>query len=216
MRRPDHTGAAGARASTSTRSTRTSTARRSGDRHGLADRPVIVCVSRLVPRKGQDTLIRALPAIRRRVPDAALLIVGGGPYRATAGARWPARPGSSAHVVFTGSVPWAELPAHYAAGDVLRDAVPHPPRRAGRGGPRHRLPGGVGDRAAGGRRRLRRRAGRGPRGRDRVRRRRPRRRRARRPAGRRCSTTGDWRPGWARPAGPGSRRSGAGSPRRLA
>ena len=28
---------------------------------GLGDRPVVVCVSRLVPRKGQDTLIRAWP-----------------------------------------------------------------------------------------------------------------------------------------------------------
>ena len=31
--------------------------------HGLCDRPVVVCVSRLVPRKGQDTLIRALPRV---------------------------------------------------------------------------------------------------------------------------------------------------------
>src|SRR5690349_8234209 len=28
------------------------------ERHGLADRPVVVCVSRLVARKGQDTLLR--------------------------------------------------------------------------------------------------------------------------------------------------------------
>src|SRR5688572_31042717 len=48
-------------------------------RYGLSDRPVVVCVSRLVPRKGQDALIRALPAVRRRVPGAALLIVSGGP-----------------------------------------------------------------------------------------------------------------------------------------
>ena len=40
-------------------------------------------VSRLVPRKGQDMLIRALPAIRERVDGAALVIVGGGPYRTT-------------------------------------------------------------------------------------------------------------------------------------
>ena len=33
-------------------------------RHGLGDRPVVVCVSRLVERKGQDTLVRALPEIR--------------------------------------------------------------------------------------------------------------------------------------------------------
>src|SRR5438445_4672931 len=42
-------------------------------RHGLTDRPVIACVSRLVARKGQDVLIEALPAIRSAVPDAALL-----------------------------------------------------------------------------------------------------------------------------------------------
>ncbi len=51
------------------------------ERYGLDDRPVIVCVSRLVPRKGQDMLIRALPLVRRRVPQAALLLVSGGPYR---------------------------------------------------------------------------------------------------------------------------------------
>ncbi len=86
-------------------------------RHGLTGRPVIVCVSRLVPRKGQDTLIRALPAVRRRVPGAALLVVGGGPYRPTL-ERLAREQGVEADVVFTGSVPWEELPAHYAAGDV--------------------------------------------------------------------------------------------------
>ncbi|GAA3762127.1 glycosyltransferase family 4 protein [Micromonospora maritima] len=86
-------------------------------RLGLADRPVVVCVSRLVPRKGQDMLIRALPEIRRRVPDAALLVVGGGPYRATL-EKLARQTGVERDVVFTGSVPTAELPAHYAAGDV--------------------------------------------------------------------------------------------------
>ncbi|MGV9765709.1 glycosyltransferase family 4 protein [Micromonospora tulbaghiae] len=86
-------------------------------RLGLADRPVVVCVSRLVPRKGQDMLIRALPEIRRRVPDAALLVVGGGPYR-SALEKLARQTGLERDVVFTGSVPSAELPAHYAAGDV--------------------------------------------------------------------------------------------------
>ncbi|HEY8533075.1 MAG TPA: glycosyltransferase family 4 protein [Micromonospora sp.] len=98
------------------------------ERYGLRDRPVVVCVSRLVPRKGQDALIRALPAIHRRVPDAALLIVGGGPYRATL-RRLASEVGVAPHVVFTGSVPWAELPAHYAAGDVY--AMPCRTRRGG-------------------------------------------------------------------------------------
>ncbi|WP_026421461.1 glycosyltransferase family 4 protein [Actinokineospora inagensis] len=87
-------------------------------RHGLGDRPVVVCVSRLVPRKGQDVLIQALPAIRSRIPDAALLLVGGGPYRSHLEGL-AAQLGVSEHVIFTGSVPWEELPAHYAAGDVF-------------------------------------------------------------------------------------------------
>ncbi|MGW1057947.1 glycosyltransferase family 4 protein [Micromonospora rubida] len=86
-------------------------------RLGLAGRPVVVCVSRLVPRKGQDMLIRALPAIRRRVPGAALLVVGGGPYRGTL-EKLVRQTGVERDVVFTGSVPSADLPAHYAAGDV--------------------------------------------------------------------------------------------------
>jgi phosphatidylinositol alpha-1,6-mannosyltransferase len=97
-------------------------------RHGLRGRPVVVCVSRLVPRKGQDVLIRAMPLIRRRVPDAALLVVGGGPYRGTL-ERLAREAGVADHVVFTGSVPWEELPAHYAAGDVY--AMPCRTRRRG-------------------------------------------------------------------------------------
>lgn len=95
---------------------------------GLADRPVIVCVSRLVPRKGQDTLIRALPAVRRRVPDAALLIVSGGPDKQRL-QRLATDTGVADDVVFTGSVPWAALPHYYAAGDVF--AMPCRTRRGG-------------------------------------------------------------------------------------
>jgi phosphatidylinositol alpha-1,6-mannosyltransferase len=97
-------------------------------RHGLSDRPVVVCVSRLVPRKGQDVLVRAMPAIRRRVPDAALLCVGGGPYRDTL-TRLARDVGVADAVMLTGSVPWSELPAHYDAGDVF--AMPCRTRRAG-------------------------------------------------------------------------------------
>ncbi|MEU4113681.1 glycosyltransferase family 4 protein [Kitasatospora sp. NPDC028055] len=97
-------------------------------RLGLADRPVVVCVSRLVPRKGQDTLIEAMPLILRDVPDAVLLIVGGGPYRAELEKLADAT-GVRDSVRFTGSVPWAELPAHYGAGDVF--AMPCRTRRGG-------------------------------------------------------------------------------------
>ncbi|MCU1599809.1 MAG: glycosyl transferase family 1 [Frankiales bacterium] len=87
-------------------------------RLGLSDRPVVVCVSRLVPRKGQDVLIRALPAIRRRVPETALLLVGGGPH-APKLRELAASAGVADDVMMTGSVPWEELPAHHDAGDVF-------------------------------------------------------------------------------------------------
>lgn len=97
-------------------------------RLGLTDRPVVVCVSRLVPRKGQDTLILAMPAILAEVPDAVLLIVGGGPY-ADELRKLAAETGVQDSVRFTGPVPWEELPAHYGAGDVF--AMPCRTRRGG-------------------------------------------------------------------------------------
>lgn len=87
-------------------------------RYGLSGRPVVVCVSRLVVRKGQHRLIRALPGIRRRVAGAALLLVGDGPARRRLEVL-ARRLGVDRDVVFTGGVPFPELPDHYAAGDVF-------------------------------------------------------------------------------------------------
>lgn len=98
-------------------------------RYGLGrDEPVVVCVSRLVRRKGQDSLIRALPAIRSRVPGARLLLGGGGPDRKRL-ATLATSAGVADAVVFTGSVPWEELPGLYAAGDVF--AMPSRTRNGG-------------------------------------------------------------------------------------
>ncbi|MBB3038904.1 glycosyltransferase family 4 protein [Hoyosella altamirensis] len=97
-------------------------------RYRLGNRPVVVCLSRLVPRKGQDMLIRAMPRIRRRVDGAALVIVGGGPYADNL--RTLAREcGVEDDVVFTGSVPSNELAAHHTIADVF--AMPCRTRGAG-------------------------------------------------------------------------------------
>ncbi len=98
------------------------------DQLGLGRRPVVICVSRLVPRKGQDTLIRAWPLVKAAVPDAGLLRVGGGRYRgALEGLAERLRVRSS--VTFAGSVPWRELPSYYCAGDAF--AMPCRTRRRG-------------------------------------------------------------------------------------
>lgn len=97
-------------------------------RHNLGDRPVVLCLSRLVPRKGQDVLIRALPLIRREIGDVALLIVGGGPY-AEKLHRLADETGMADHVTFTGSVPADELADYHNAADVFA----MPARTRGRG-----------------------------------------------------------------------------------
>ncbi|MFI2234250.1 glycosyltransferase family 4 protein [Nocardia testacea] len=97
-------------------------------RYGLGDRPTVLCLSRLVPRKGQDVLLIAMHRIKERIPDAVLVIAGSGPYedrlRGFADAL-----GLTDDVVFTGRVPAAELAAHHTLADVF--AMPARTRGAG-------------------------------------------------------------------------------------
>ena len=97
-------------------------------RNGLGTAPVVVCVSRLVARKGQDVLVAGWPRVLARHPDARLLLVGGGPAEASL-RRAVSRLGLERSVVLTGPVAPEELPAYYAAGDVF--AMPCRTRRAG-------------------------------------------------------------------------------------
>jgi phosphatidylinositol alpha-1,6-mannosyltransferase len=89
-------------------------------RWGIADDvPVVLCLSRLTPRKGQDTLIRALPEVRRRVPGTVALIVGDGPARDRL-ERLVGEVGLSPDaVVFTGGVAHEQTPAFYATADAF-------------------------------------------------------------------------------------------------
>lgn len=50
-------------------------------RLGLADRPVLLTVSRLVPRKGHLTVMQALCEVKQRFPNVAYVIVGDGEFR---------------------------------------------------------------------------------------------------------------------------------------
>jgi phosphatidylinositol alpha-1,6-mannosyltransferase len=93
------------------------------------DQPVVVCVSRMVPRKGQDTLLRAWPRVRAQAGgDPVLLLVGDGPYRPEL-SRLARQLRLRESVVFTGPVPWETLPAYYDAGNVF--AMPCRTRRGG-------------------------------------------------------------------------------------
>ncbi len=98
------------------------------ERYHLADAPTVVCVSRLVPRKGQDTLIRVWPRVVKRIPDARLVIVGWGSY-ATALAHLRRDSPVRDSITLTGEVPAEELPLH----DAMADVFAMPCRTRGRG-----------------------------------------------------------------------------------
>jgi phosphatidylinositol alpha-1,6-mannosyltransferase len=87
-------------------------------KYQLEGRRVIVCVARLVHRKGQDQLIKALPDILEKFPEAILLIVGQGPIEQML--RNSARQLGVTHkVIFTGRVPHADLSDYISLGEVF-------------------------------------------------------------------------------------------------
>lgn len=90
--------------------------------------PVIVCVARLVRRKGQDALIRAMPMIHDRHPGTRLVLVGDGPRRRDLQAL-ARRLGVTDVVTFVGGLPHSWIPAVLAASDIF--AMPCRTRRAG-------------------------------------------------------------------------------------
>ncbi|MDX6326298.1 MAG: phosphatidyl-myo-inositol dimannoside synthase [Nocardioidaceae bacterium] len=83
-----------------------------------ADALVVVCVARLVRRKGQDTLVRVWPEVLERFPGAVLLLVGDGPDRRRV-QRMVRRRALGPQVRSVGSVPPGEVPAYLDAGDVF-------------------------------------------------------------------------------------------------
>ena len=95
-------------------------------RAGAADRPLILSVGGIEPRKGSDTLVQAIAALKKAGRHPVLAVVGGHsfqdyrPYRDRVLASLPGLGlRLDDDVVLVGTVPDAELPAWYAAADVL-------------------------------------------------------------------------------------------------
>jgi phosphatidylinositol alpha-1,6-mannosyltransferase len=84
----------------------------------LAEKKVIVCVARLVHRKGQDRLIEAMPEILSAIPNAHLLIVGEGPYRQQLVKRVNQLKIKD-DVTFVGRIGYEQLPEYICAGDLF-------------------------------------------------------------------------------------------------
>ena len=95
-------------------------------RAGAAGRPLILSVGGIEPRKGSDTLVRAIAALKQAGRRPVHAIVGGHSfqdYRAYRDRVLASLPGLGLRldddVVLLGTVPDAELPGWYAAADVL-------------------------------------------------------------------------------------------------
>ncbi len=85
---------------------------------GIAGRPTLLTVGRLVRRKGIDTVLEALPQLLESVPEAVYVVAGEGPDRARL-ERIARQRGVYEHTRFTGRVPHEELNAYYNAADVF-------------------------------------------------------------------------------------------------
>ena len=85
---------------------------------GLEDKKIIISVGRLVHRKGQDKLIEAFPTIVREIPNAHLLIVGEGPYRAHL-EKSVEKLSLKENVTFVGRIFYNDLPSYLSASDVF-------------------------------------------------------------------------------------------------
>lgn len=75
---------------------------------------IVLCVGALIPRKGQDVLIRALPSL----PEVTLLLAGQGQYRRTL-EKLAEELKVDRRVGFLGSIPHHKLPRVFAAADVM-------------------------------------------------------------------------------------------------
>ena len=85
---------------------------------GLQERTVIGFIGSFYAYEGLDLLIEALPKMLSRLPNACLLLVGGGPQETVLKARAHAV-GVGDKVIFTGRVPHHQVQGYYDAVDVL-------------------------------------------------------------------------------------------------
>jgi glycogen synthase len=85
---------------------------------GLGQGPVIGFIGSFYAYEGLDDLIAAMPELVTRIPDARLLLVGGGPCEGAM--RRQAESSSAAEAIrFVGRVPHHEVERYYALADIM-------------------------------------------------------------------------------------------------
>jgi phosphatidylinositol alpha-1,6-mannosyltransferase len=88
-------------------------------KHGIGgSAPVIITIARVLPRKGQDMVIRALPIVKKEFPDAVYLIVGEGRFKKKFG-ELAGELGVGDSVIFTGGVAHTDIIDYLDLSDVF-------------------------------------------------------------------------------------------------
>ena len=85
------------------------------------DEKVVLFLGRIGEEKSIDKIIEAMPELFSSVPKAKLVIVGDGPAK-EALIEQVKKLNIEDRVVFTGSVPWENVPLYYSIGDVFVNA----------------------------------------------------------------------------------------------
>jgi len=85
-----------------------------------ADQPVILFARHLRPIYGAEYLIKAVPYVIKKCPDAVFLILGEGSLLADL-QRLASGLNVADHVKFLGQIPKTEMPFYYAASDLMLD-----------------------------------------------------------------------------------------------
>lgn len=88
------------------------------DRYSLSGKKIILSVGRLVPRKGFDHTIKALPGILEKCPNAVYMLIGTGEYQPEL-EHLVEECGVSKQVIFAGRIKEEELTDHYNLCDIF-------------------------------------------------------------------------------------------------
>lgn len=86
--------------------------------HLKPETPVILSLGRLAKEKSIDVIIKAMPSLLQKMPDAKLLIVGDGPARAGL-EQLVSDINVTDHVIFAGQQPWVDVPKFYNMANVF-------------------------------------------------------------------------------------------------
>jgi glycosyltransferase involved in cell wall biosynthesis len=88
------------------------------EKYDLADKTVLVSVGRLADEKNFKTLLSALAITAKQRDDLRLLLIGDGPQRKEL-EKYAQELGLEEAVIFTGLVPFEEIPNHLKAADIF-------------------------------------------------------------------------------------------------